>query len=262
MFLAGADGQTPELRAPSIKGAMRFWWRACNGHLGVEDLREKEEGIFGGVNSGVKSRILIRVIKPPIQTSVIEMLPHKENQRHRSPQQCFPEDEEFEIKISLLSNQSIRLTQVKCLFELCAFLGGLGKRSRRGLGSFKILKINGEEYQRSEKTEFIQSLIKEVNPEFSYSSSAEYPIIQEIKISERKVSVFEIGKATHDEKGSSNSYKYEATLGAGRPRFASPVYISTLPSGRVIVTTLKTISPKPRDVEMRIQRDLKEKILS
>jgi len=33
MFLAGADGVTPELRAPSIKGAMRFWWRACNGHL-------------------------------------------------------------------------------------------------------------------------------------------------------------------------------------------------------------------------------------
>lgn len=24
MFLAGADGKTPELRAPSIKGAIRF----------------------------------------------------------------------------------------------------------------------------------------------------------------------------------------------------------------------------------------------
>ncbi|OPX29474.1 MAG: type III-B CRISPR module RAMP protein Cmr1 [Candidatus Omnitrophica bacterium 4484_171] len=33
MFLAGADGRTPELRPPSIKGAMRFWWRAMNGHL-------------------------------------------------------------------------------------------------------------------------------------------------------------------------------------------------------------------------------------
>ncbi len=28
LFLAGADGQTPELRPPSIKGMMRFWWRA------------------------------------------------------------------------------------------------------------------------------------------------------------------------------------------------------------------------------------------
>lgn len=56
MFLAGADGQTPELRAPSIKGAMRFWWRALNGHLVEKDehgrwdyaeLRKKEGAIFG-----------------------------------------------------------------------------------------------------------------------------------------------------------------------------------------------------------------------
>ncbi len=30
MFLARADGKTPELRPPSIKGLMRFWWRAMN----------------------------------------------------------------------------------------------------------------------------------------------------------------------------------------------------------------------------------------
>ncbi len=30
MFLACADGKTPELRPPSIKGLMRFWWRAMN----------------------------------------------------------------------------------------------------------------------------------------------------------------------------------------------------------------------------------------
>lgn len=36
MFLAGADGQTPELRAASIKGALRFWWRACHGHLKLD----------------------------------------------------------------------------------------------------------------------------------------------------------------------------------------------------------------------------------
>ncbi len=39
MFLAGADGKTPELRPPSIKGLMRFWWRAMNGHLPLNNLK-------------------------------------------------------------------------------------------------------------------------------------------------------------------------------------------------------------------------------
>ena len=47
MFMAGADGTTPELRAPSIKGALRFWWRAMNGHLTLEAMRKAEGEIFG-----------------------------------------------------------------------------------------------------------------------------------------------------------------------------------------------------------------------
>ena len=33
MFMYGADGKTPELRPASVKGVMRFWWRAINGNL-------------------------------------------------------------------------------------------------------------------------------------------------------------------------------------------------------------------------------------
>ncbi|NER00596.1 MAG: type III-B CRISPR module RAMP protein Cmr1, partial [Cyanothece sp. SIO2G6] len=43
MFLAGADGKTPELRSASIKGAMRFWWRAVNGHVGLESQIKREK---------------------------------------------------------------------------------------------------------------------------------------------------------------------------------------------------------------------------
>jgi CRISPR-associated protein Cmr1 len=48
MFLAGADGSIPELRPPSIKGALRFWWRAMNGDLGLADLKRIEGDIFWG----------------------------------------------------------------------------------------------------------------------------------------------------------------------------------------------------------------------
>lgn len=56
MFLSGADGKTPELRPPSIKGALRFWWRAINANLveykngkwDYSKLKKKEVEIFGG----------------------------------------------------------------------------------------------------------------------------------------------------------------------------------------------------------------------
>jgi len=60
MFLSGADGQTPELRPPSIKGALRFWWRAMNGHLSLEELKKKEDEIFGGTEG--RSKVVIQKI--------------------------------------------------------------------------------------------------------------------------------------------------------------------------------------------------------
>ena len=35
LFLGGADPNKAELRAPSIKGALRFWWRALNPHFSL-----------------------------------------------------------------------------------------------------------------------------------------------------------------------------------------------------------------------------------
>ena len=78
MFLSGADGRTPELRAPSIKGALRFWWRAMNGHLPLNELRKEEAKIFGGTgeNEG-RSTFSIRIFdKKVIQTYKISLTPH------------------------------------------------------------------------------------------------------------------------------------------------------------------------------------------
>ena len=45
MFIYGAASL--ELRTSSLKGLVRYWWRALNGHLPVKELREKEELLFG-----------------------------------------------------------------------------------------------------------------------------------------------------------------------------------------------------------------------
>ena len=67
MFLAGADTDKPEIRPASIKGMLRFWWRALHGS--DPNYKKREAEIFGGTgeNEG-RSKVLLRVkcgeIKP------------------------------------------------------------------------------------------------------------------------------------------------------------------------------------------------------
>ncbi|MFQ5900776.1 MAG: type III-B CRISPR module RAMP protein Cmr1, partial [Thermodesulfobacteriota bacterium] len=62
MFLTGAKGE-PELRVPSIKGAMRFWWRAVRGIDDIKRLNKEENEIFGGTGETEgRSKIAIRVM--------------------------------------------------------------------------------------------------------------------------------------------------------------------------------------------------------
>lgn len=76
MFLSGADGTTPELRAPSIKGALRFWWRAMNGD--DPNMKTEEAKLFGGSGDEEgKSKFTIEVLKPLPQTSRNEFVNSK-----------------------------------------------------------------------------------------------------------------------------------------------------------------------------------------
>jgi CRISPR-associated protein Cmr1 len=78
MFLAGADTQYPEIRAASIKGMLRFWWRALHANLPFDELRRKETEIFGGAgeNAG-RSKIEIVVKKVQLISSPNQKLPNK-----------------------------------------------------------------------------------------------------------------------------------------------------------------------------------------
>lgn len=183
MFLAGADGQTPELRAPSIKGAMRFWWRALNGHLGVEEMREKEVKIFGGAigDKAFKSNVFVRIKKQNLNYSQDKFPYHNYSTYYRRGRMVGSpgrEKQMDEFKINILdylafgisdrgnigrpyitpgSAFQVELKSVKLSAEqfkgvIKAFVtlvqyGGLGSRSRNGFGGIKI-ENNGVERVR------------------------------------------------------------------------------------------------------------------
>ena len=47
-MFSGNAFQKPEIRPTEIKAAMRFWWRAMNGHLPLAELKKQEVLLFGG----------------------------------------------------------------------------------------------------------------------------------------------------------------------------------------------------------------------
>lgn len=172
MFLAGADGQTPELRAPSIKGAMRFWWRALNGELVKEgkdnemwdhsDLSAKESKIFGNTNHkssfSIKTSWEYKVEKQlPLPDSGIPvgrydndifkfmtygLWDHKNSPKNSPPKKrkYFEPESRFTLKI-LIRDTIHKEDILKSLYALVQF-GGIGAKARNGFGSFTLNEID------------------------------------------------------------------------------------------------------------------------
>jgi CRISPR-associated protein Cmr1 len=199
LFLAGADGRTPELRAPSIKGAMRFWWRALHGHLGLDSnvenkkiisagLRDQETFIFGGTGRNERdgrSSFAIQVIDVSLNEnkSLERLVPHK-NQgfmaESYAPGGLFKvlfrlqkyDKNKFSVKAPVLGREEEIFNREKliALFQLTSILGGLGRRVRRGMGCFTIESAHSSTNSPVEHTESdihqIHELIKLFSPYF------------------------------------------------------------------------------------------------
>lgn len=283
MFLNGADGQTPELRPPAIKAALRYWWRALNGHMDLSQLKKEEAKIFGG--SGEKdisrSTITVRIIQPiqPLKTIRTAMLPHREIEKgygNPSEAKAFDEGQQFQVVLGIIDENKISLDTAKTLFELAVLLGGLGKRIRRGMGSMKIIAPNAS----PNNLEGIFSLIKKISPHFAIQGdainnifngrTALYPWVKQIKIGStvqrqpNSITV-KVGKTASDLLRQ-NGELYEASLGhANRGRFASPVFVSVLEvSGGYtsVITTLNTVPDRGKDkIDFVVQEIFKNDIL-
>ncbi len=278
MFLSGADGQTPELRAPSIKGALRFWWRALNGHLPLAELKKKEGEIFGGTgDNSSRSKIIVRVSQPKsLQTERAELVPHKPFMQ----QQAFQTGQSFEVHLSKMASgerDQFSMEQLKALFEVTCILGGLGKRVRRGMGSINILRVNGTSIDNQNvDLHHLHNLIKIFSPfythskdaiHFTYSGRSEkYGFIKQIQLGnsqEEKPLLRTISDATHKVKEQSG-FAYDPSMGhASRGRYASPVYVSVVKgSVRPIITTLNIAPDKnEHQASLLIQEDFKNRIL-
>jgi len=280
MFLAGADGNTPELRPPSIKGALRFWWRAMNGHLDLKTLKEQESLIFGGTDSGQgRSKVLIRMVdhaktQSNLKSSESELVPHKPFMKKRA----FQTKQQFDILLSLTSEkifdkdrkEIFNIEKLSALFQLVCILGGFGKRVRRGMGSVNIVK---PETKNDLQTIFENLKMVNGNPilfqldkdviKTKFNTKEQYPFIEQIQIGYPDRSILrKISDATH-KLHQSDMREYEVSLGnTYKGRFASPIFVSVNKDNVPIVTTLKTVPQRDKHlVNPSLQREFIKQII-
>ncbi|MGQ9593108.1 MAG: type III-B CRISPR module RAMP protein Cmr1 [Anaerolineae bacterium] len=168
LFLGGADPRgAPELRPPSLRGALRYWLRAAlGGVLGdqnLDALRKAEAAVFGsaGESSASVSPVAVRLAhRPPLKAlpySKIEKETDKSfgwpgiaylffaARKTRTEQERSALMGKFSLQLQLLPGADPSALSKACLaLWLFTRLGGLGNRSRRGAGSLQVTDIQGE----------------------------------------------------------------------------------------------------------------------
>lgn len=267
MFLAGADGQTPEIRPASIKGALRFWWRAMHGDWELSKLKQQEGKIFG--DNGGRSCFTIRIMN------------ENKGQGQEKPVYTLPaikRGSTFDVVLSIQEIPEFSLKHLAALFELTAILGGLGKRSRRAMGGVKIVKkvIYGQpELPLNDiDSKYILNLIGLFSPHYQNRENTIFYVYQGAKLNYPWIKVIEIGEKSnkditkitsdatnqlHGRQGYSNNIGHAK----GQERFASPIIVSVFYDIYTpIITTMNTVPFKGNfNADSSLQTEFKKRIL-
>lgn len=144
MFMAGADQGRFELRPPSFKGLLRFWWRAYywgnqSQKITSKDIEEEEGKIFGTTsNNGNKSRFSIRIRNQHSHPSSYRF--SKEQKfllKYLSyGTQYQPHDASGEIVLSISDPKHEK--EIITSMYLLTTCGALGAKSRNGFGNIAV----------------------------------------------------------------------------------------------------------------------------
>jgi CRISPR-associated protein Cmr1 len=171
MFIGGGTPEEVDLRPPSIKGALRFWWRALqwgqclqeseqNQSEALKLLHELEAELFGAAVKDEKygqGLFMIKIKK--IENKGIESAWPRNNKddaaylgygldktKDAPHRQAIPPTQ-FSLCLGLKKQiTDIQKQQLKQSLMFWGFLGGLGSRARRGFGSVSLTKLDEQDF--------------------------------------------------------------------------------------------------------------------
>lgn len=131
-FCAGAEQEKAEIRVPSIRGQIRWWFRALGGSA------TEESRLFGSVHGNtISSSLVFRLPDPPHSDKAVNrndylLWPLRKNQRGvLMPTVSF----RLLMTVRRQGMRSDLLEKADAAIQLWILLGAIGARCRRGAGS-------------------------------------------------------------------------------------------------------------------------------
>lgn len=145
MLSFGDNTNKAEFRIAELKSLMRSTFREIYSFNGLDDMKEKEDALFGNMKKKSPISFKIKSIEPKGEEKFF-MLPHKEKEKDKSKTSCLGSSSEIVLYMITSNDSNIEL-YVNLLIQ-ASIVGAMGKRSRKGFGSFRIIKVNGiEKYE-------------------------------------------------------------------------------------------------------------------
>jgi len=136
-FCAGADQSKAEIRAPSIRGELRWWFRALGG------TQEEEQAVFGGIagDEETSSAVVVRVSEIKHGKSESRDLPGNQKfftMSRKGAESMIPSGRQFRLQILL--RRTVEGQRLNRAIEAMAIFGAIGMRSNRGCGTIQSIQ--------------------------------------------------------------------------------------------------------------------------
>ncbi|MDD5392737.1 MAG: type III-B CRISPR module RAMP protein Cmr1 [Thiothrix sp.] len=174
MFIGDAEQKASGISPASVKGALRFWWRALMwGKVGdLKELHKQESALFGSsADKGNAAAFTLRVISEKL-TKTTTGATHSEftkqaaarylgyglmeafasrakgTQAGQLVRDCLNENQTFTVTLTSFNPLEDSLKQALMLFGL---IGGLGSRTRHGMGSITLEALHEKLPKQAEK---------------------------------------------------------------------------------------------------------------
>lgn len=272
LFSYGAYKNEPEFRNSELKGAMRYVYRIICPTSNAEGLRRDEMELFGGTagqkgaDSSHMSPIRICIYGSAVK-GYERILQHKWDKKP-----CFLKGD-FEIVIRLKPFQGKRspdyirkadIDWYEDLIKLSLIFCGMGERSRKGKGCFKIRGLDFA--SKKQALEWICNVMNKVaemsleKHQMSYKiengkiisainlQKLNHPVVEKIELGEKieqdglKNYLYAVDKSSHYAKKEENENRRDRSVikaaekkcatGYGSPKFASPLFIRLIQIGK------------------------------
>ena len=152
---AGTVDKDMPIRASALRGQLRFWWRLLNSTTYPNDLFNAESALWGGISSSgpQASQVTLNVKAKPVRSS--DLISSRNNngrlenifdyvlilEQNQNPDLL--NRGEFVLVLSFKPTVSqLQRDQVIEALRWWASFGGVGARTRRGLGAVKVTSSN------------------------------------------------------------------------------------------------------------------------